>query len=258
MTPGRIVLRQPIACLRNRWKTWSSSPVPVRGKSAQIVPEEFFSSDATSFADARWKYEVGGRSMFFEIFAGSARLSQCCALSGMKVGTPIDIRNGFDIFMSKGRSATNRIVVSSSQMLSRWSLSVALCPICNTSMMGSPSNRNVARCCQRLIFVPKSLSANIHRQNRYFGVENPFTSKLWYAKLQSPFLNFRRNKVSLLAVLTCVVLAQEILSQCRCFVIFRLELLIQPAVDVPTGIVNTNVNMNILKDQPKDMEVELI
>lgn len=57
--------------------------------------------------------------MFFEIFAGSARLSQCCALSGMKVGTPIDIRNGFDIFMSKGRSATNRIVVSSSQMLSR-------------------------------------------------------------------------------------------------------------------------------------------
>ena len=45
-----------------------------------------------------------------EIFAGSARLSQCCALHGMRVGTPIDIRNGFDLSTSKGRQMVSKIV----------------------------------------------------------------------------------------------------------------------------------------------------
>ena len=45
-----------------------------------------------------------------EIFAGSARFSQCCALTGLKVGTPVDIRAGFDVMTSKGRHMVMEII----------------------------------------------------------------------------------------------------------------------------------------------------
>ena len=53
---------------------------------------------------------VKGRFHVLEIFAGSARFSQCCALSGLKVGTPVDIRTGFDVMTSKGRHMVMEII----------------------------------------------------------------------------------------------------------------------------------------------------
>ena len=38
-----------------------------------------------------------GKIHVLEVVAGSAGLNQCCALTGLKVGTPIDIRTGFDV-----------------------------------------------------------------------------------------------------------------------------------------------------------------
>ena len=45
---------------------------------------------------ANWNCVTKGKIHVLEVFAGSARLSQCCTLAGLKVGMPIDIRTGFD------------------------------------------------------------------------------------------------------------------------------------------------------------------
>ena len=56
-----------------------------------------FVEDLTSVPkQAHWNCVRKGKIHVLEIFAGSARFSQCCALSGLKVGTPVDIRTGFD------------------------------------------------------------------------------------------------------------------------------------------------------------------
>ena len=63
-----------------------------------------FVEDLTSIPEqAHWNCVRKGKIHVLEIFAGSARFSQCCALSGLKVGTPVDIRTGFDVMTSKGR-----------------------------------------------------------------------------------------------------------------------------------------------------------
>ena len=55
-------------------------------------------------------YVRKGKIHVLEIFAGSARFSQCCALSGLKVGTPVDIRTGFDVMTSKRRHMVMEIM----------------------------------------------------------------------------------------------------------------------------------------------------
>ena len=63
-----------------------------------------FVEDMTSIPEgADWNCVHKGKIHILEIFAESARFSQCCALSGLKVGTPVDIRSGFDVMTCKGR-----------------------------------------------------------------------------------------------------------------------------------------------------------
>ena len=72
--------------------------------AAPLPAENMFVEDLTSVPEqAHWNCVRKGKIHVLEIFAGSARVSQCCALSGLKVGTPVDIRTGFDVMTSKGR-----------------------------------------------------------------------------------------------------------------------------------------------------------
>ena len=90
-------------------KPRSSVPLRIAGKTTPkpAVPhpaENMFVEDLTSIPEqAHWNCVRKGKTHVLEIFAGSARFSQCCALSGLKVGTPVDIRTGFDVMTSKGR-----------------------------------------------------------------------------------------------------------------------------------------------------------
>ena len=92
-------------------KPRSSVPLRIAGKTtpkpAEPHPaENMFVEDLTSVPEqAHWNCV---RKV--EIFAGSARLSQCCALSGLKVGTPVNIRTGFDVMTSKGRHMIMEII----------------------------------------------------------------------------------------------------------------------------------------------------
>ena len=50
-----------------------------------------------------WQCEMKGKINLLELFSGSARVSQCAADAGLKVGSPIDLRTGFDLY-DQGRT----------------------------------------------------------------------------------------------------------------------------------------------------------
>ena len=98
-------------------KPASSRPLRIAGKSspqpaAPRPAENMFVEDMTSIPEqAHWNCVRKGKTHVLEIFfAGSARFSQCCALTGMKVRTLVDIRNGFDVMTSKGRDMVMEII----------------------------------------------------------------------------------------------------------------------------------------------------
>ena len=97
-------------------KPRSSVPLRIAGKTnpkpaAPHPAENMFVEDLTSIPEqAHWNCVRKGKIHVLEIFAGSARFSQCCALSGLKVGTPVDIRTGFDVMTSKGRHMVMEII----------------------------------------------------------------------------------------------------------------------------------------------------
>ena len=97
-------------------KPRSSVPLRIAGKttSTPAVPhpaENMFVEDLTSIPEqAHSNCLRKGKIHVLEIFAGSARFSQCCALSGLKVGTPVHIRTGFDVMTSKGRHMVMEII----------------------------------------------------------------------------------------------------------------------------------------------------
>ena len=98
-------------------KPKSSVPLRIAGKTtpkpaAPHPAENMFVEDLTPVPEqARRNCVRKGKIHVLESFAGSARFSQCCALSGLKVGTPVvDIRTGFDVMTSKGRRMVMEII----------------------------------------------------------------------------------------------------------------------------------------------------
>ena len=97
-------------------KPKSSVPLRIAGKTspkpaAPRPAENMFVEGLTSVPEqAHWNCVRKGKIHVLEIFAGSARFSQCCALTGLKVGTRVDIRTGFDVMTSKGRHMVMEII----------------------------------------------------------------------------------------------------------------------------------------------------
>ena len=94
-------------------------------RSATKAPASYVDDsleDGRDPTNCYWNCETKGKIHLLEIFAGSARLSQCCAMSGMKVGVPIDIRTGFDLTHQKAVRWSVRSSKSNSRILLLWSL----------------------------------------------------------------------------------------------------------------------------------------
>ena len=129
---------------------------------------------------AHWNCVRKGKIHVLEIFAGSARFSQCCALSGLKVGTPVDIRTGFDVMTSKGRHIIMEIIKEQAPDV------ILMAQVC-----GPWSNmQNIQQDQQRvwekrkrylpMVEFVASIAQYQLKHGRYFIIENPQTSKIWY------------------------------------------------------------------------------
>ena len=131
--------------------------------------------------NANWNCVTKGKIHVLEVFAGSARLSQCCALTGLKVGTPIDIRTGFDIMTSKGRQMVLDIIREQQPDV------VWLGSVCGPwSIMQNINDPKVvaekrAKYLPMIDFVSSIARYQLSR-GLYFIIENPQKSKIWTLK----------------------------------------------------------------------------
>ena len=105
----------------------SEVPKPHKRLTTETAPPEgepspssgLFTEDMTCDSQhANSNCVTKGKIHALDFFAGSARLGQCCALTGLKAGIAIDIRTGFDVMTSKGRPMVLDIIVNNNQTLS--------------------------------------------------------------------------------------------------------------------------------------------
>ena len=77
----------------------SSASAPAPADTSEPVEDV-----SASYAHVLWQCMMKGKLDFLELFAGSARLSQCAALRGLRTGTPVDLRSGFDLNTRAGQA----------------------------------------------------------------------------------------------------------------------------------------------------------
>ena len=142
-----------------------------------------FVEDLTSIPEqAHWNCVRKGKIHVLEIFAGSARFSQCCALSGLKVGTPVDIRTGFDVMTSKGPRMVMEIIREQAPDV------ILMAPVCGpwSNMQNIQQDQQQVGEKRRRYLPMVEFVASIARyqlkHRRYFIIENPQTSRIWYLK----------------------------------------------------------------------------
>ena len=166
-------------------KPKSSVPLRIAGKTtpkpaAPHPAENMFVEVLTSVPEqAHWNCVRKGKIRVLEIFAGSARFSQCCALTGLKVGTPVDIRTGFDVMTSKGRHRVMEIIKEQAPDV------ILMAPVCGpwSNMQNIQDQQRVWQ--KRKRYLPMvefvaSIARYQLKHGRYFIIENPQTSKIWY------------------------------------------------------------------------------
>ena len=82
----------PLAmCLNTDADRVDPAKVLIASDAAQV------SHEGISYSNSHWMPVTSGPIDFLELFSGSARLSQVAALSGLRVGTPVDFRTGLDL-----------------------------------------------------------------------------------------------------------------------------------------------------------------
>ena len=176
-------------------KPRSSVPLRIAGKTTPKpaephAAENMFVEDLTSVPEqAHWNCVRKGKIHVLEIFAGSARFSQCCALSGLKVGTPVDIRTGFDVMTSKGRHMVMEIIRERAPDV------MLMAPVCgpwsnmqniqqDQQKVGEKRRRNLP-----MVEFVASIARYQLKHRRYFIIENPQTSRIWYLKCMQQLLS---------------------------------------------------------------------
>ena len=169
-------------------KKESSAPAP-KPKSCAITYSGKDNSQTCSTSSGRehvrrgphirscWNCVRKGKIHVLEIFAGSARFSQCCALTGLKVRTLVDMRTGFDVMTSKGRHMVMEIIKEQAPDV------ILMAPVCGPwSNMQNIQQRVWEKRKRYLPMVEfvASIARYQLKHGRYFIIENPQTSKIWY------------------------------------------------------------------------------
>ena len=164
-------------------KPASSRPLRVAGKSspqpaASRPAANMFVEDMTSIPEeGHCNCVRKGKVHVLEMFAGSARFSQCCALTGLKVGAPVDIRNGFDVMMPKGQHMVMELIKEQAPDL------ILMAPVCGpwSNMQNIQQDQHkVWEKRQPMVEFVASIARYQLKHRRYVIIETPQTSRIWF------------------------------------------------------------------------------
>ena len=139
-----------------------------------------------------WMPVTSGPIDFLELFSGSARLSQVAAVSGLRVGTPVDFRTGFDLGRPADRARVMSIIEKQKPMF------IFMAVDCSAwSIMQNANDPEYWIAKQRKAMPIVQFCAAIARyqidHKRFFVIENPATSGLWYTRPFSHLMNYHQS-----------------------------------------------------------------
>ena len=129
---------------------------------------------------AFWQVSTDSHVDFMEIFAGSQHLSQSIAEEGFKVGPPVDLNTGYDILTPTGRQRTWDLIVKHNPRV------IWLAPVCTpwSNLQNIQKDQEKVAHNQHLHKPMVRFAAAVAQyqvdNGRYFVLEDPKTSKLWY------------------------------------------------------------------------------
>ena len=104
---GTKIISENQSLLRKDYDLFGDIQIPL----APDDSNESGQDGSALFAHALWQSISNGSIDFLELFSGSARLSQAAALTGLRVGPPVDLRTGFDLNTRSGQRKAMQIIL---------------------------------------------------------------------------------------------------------------------------------------------------
>ena len=127
-----------------------------------------------------WEPTTVGKIDFLKMFSGSAKLGQFASMQGLRVGAPIGLRTGYDLLTAEGWRKAMEVIEQQPKI-------IHMAPVCGP--WGQLQNiHDPADTCQRrkkyLPMVECCARVALYQieHGRYFIIENPAASKIWFAK----------------------------------------------------------------------------
>ena len=123
-----------------------------------------------------------GKLDFLELFAGSARLSQCTALRGLRTGSPVDLRTGFDLNTRKGQSRAMQCILEQKPEV------IHMAPLCSPWCLHSNLKGEEAKAADRKAAMPmvRFCATVAHHQlkhGRKLIIETPLSGMFIVSKI---------------------------------------------------------------------------
>ena len=122
-----------------------------------------------------------GRIDFLEMFSGSAKPGQSAAMQGLRVGSPIDLRTGYDLLTAEGRRKAMEVIERQQPKI------IHMAPVCGPWSQMQNINDPSDTYQKRKKYLPMvEFCARVAlyqiEHGRYFIIENPATAKIWFTK----------------------------------------------------------------------------
>ena len=136
--------------------------------------------EGIQYGNYAWEPTTVGKIDFLEMFSGSAKLSQSAAMQGLRVGAPIDLRTGYDLLTAEGRRKAMEAIERQQPKI------IHMAPVCgpwSQMQINHPSDTYQKRK-KYLPMVEFCARVALYQieHGRYFIIENPATSKIWFTK----------------------------------------------------------------------------
>ena len=168
--PGTALPSVNQSKLRKDHDDWQDAPIPLEEEAAE--------EQSASLSETLWLATSHGKLYFQELFSGSAHASSACADAGLRTGSPIDLRTGFDLNTQAGQKKAWKQITQQQPtviFLAPWCL-----PWCQWSNM-VPEPRRSEKRKAALPMVELCVKVALYQisHQRYFLIENPQGSQLW-------------------------------------------------------------------------------
>ena len=163
----------------------AAPPAPMASSSsssrapAPVDTEDIVEDGSASYAHALWQCLVKGKLDLLELFAVSARLSQCASLRGLKVCSPIGFRAGFDL----NTRACQKWAMQ--DMLEQKLEVVHMSPLCSPwcfliSLKGEEAKAADRKAAMPIVKFCAQVAVRQIKTGRQFVIENLRESTIWH------------------------------------------------------------------------------